>query len=225
MIFLLTIFLIPSSLKLINSLEKLDAKDGVKKFFKNHGTLFKLYLCLFIGIFLCFIILSNVDSSIFDYQTSILKMKGDISDNGRIIMASSDFSLSKSLAITSQNIMVIVVAFLLSIFYGVGGLFLIILNASVFAAYVVTLLGVSSKTYSLVSLISIHMIPEIFGFFIATLAGALISRAIFKEKLGSNEFQNVIRDSLILLFMSALIILIAGMLEIMVVARLIVHLL
>jgi len=105
----------------------------------------------------------------------------------------------------------------LSFFYGAGAIFLIVWNASVFSTFLVISLqnigrGVN-HALGLIGTFAIYFFPEVAGFLLAGIAGGVISKAVIVEKWGSKNFQNVLRDASILLLVSVLFLLIAGLLE------------
>lgn len=212
-IFILTMFLVPSTYSMIKKEENMEAKSGLKYFFKNHRFILKVYLALFLGIFVGFILLGNFGTGEqLNYQYNILSSSSDVNSDLEVEVSKENVNLNGAFSIISSNMLVIIIAFVLSLFYGAGALFLIVLNASVFASYVILLLRqfTSYKMY----LVSLHMLPELFGFFIAALAGALVSRALYHEKLGSNKFKNVLRDSIMLLLIAFGIIVISAFIEV-----------
>jgi len=217
-IFLTTLLLIPALNKFINEEEAVERKDGLKNFYKNHKTLFRVMFFLFLGIFFAFVILSFLNQDLFTYQTNLLRTIGnDPAEN--ILQQESVVKFDQAVGIISQNILVVVIAFVLSIFYGAGALFLIILNASIFAIFISKLIYM--KGTSVLFLFLIHLVPELTGFFLAAISGAVMSRALFKENLLSDNFSNVARDSLAILLIAALFIVVAGFLEVYIVADLI----
>ena len=61
---------------------------------------------------------------------------------------------------------------------------------------------------------AIHGIPEILGYFIAGLAGGIISTAAIRHDFGSKNYMKIILDSSLLLFISVVVIVIAAYLEV-----------
>ena len=123
-----------------------------------------------------------------------------------------------------KNISVVLITFVLAIFYGAGANFLVAFNASVFAAFLVFVIDYASKitgnTLLTIGVFLIHLIPEITGFFLAALAGSLLSRAILVEKFGTKGFSNILKDSAVLLLLASLLILLGSYLEVYVSSQL-----
>jgi len=121
-------------------------------------------------------------------------------------------------SVLESNLTVMLVSFVLSIFYGAGAIFLITLNASVFASFVVFVAQYLAETikeiFMIIGLFMIHMVPEISGFLIAAIAGGVLSKALMAEKWSSQRFRNVIKDSLMLLVIASVLIVVAAFLEV-----------
>ena len=130
-------------------------------------------------------------------------------------------SLSNVSGLISQNLIVIIIAFILSVFYGAGALFLIVLNASIFAGFIFYVIREIGNAFSVLSLFLIHLVPELSGFLLAAIAGGVVSRAIMKERFGSDEFRNIMRDALVLLLIAVGLIIISAFLEVFVSASLV----
>jgi len=224
MLFTCTLLLVPSVYVILNLEEKIESKEGVRHFYKNHKDIFKVFLFLFIGIFFAYFILGyyNDFSKTFDYQINFLNSRGDIISQTIDNFKNSEYSPSfdNFISLVSSNLTVMVIAFLLSVFYGAGALFLITLNASTFAAFIYIVIDKIGKLSALFIFL-IHLIPELAGFTLAAIAGSVISRALVSEKLGSKGFKNVLKDSLVLLLISFALISLAAFLELFVSAKLV----
>lgn len=205
LIFTLTLILLPSLNHIINS-EEIIEKKGCNHFLKNHKVIFSVYLASFIGIFLGFLILSNYIS--FSYQLSFIEKL----DFTTIVQP----TVENLFGLITTNLTVMIICFILSLFYGAGAIFLIVLNASVFAVF---LNHLGKKIVYLYFFI--HLIPEVAGFLLAAISGAIISRALFVEKFCSKSFKNILRNSLIILLIATGLIIIGALLEIFVTARII----
>ena len=208
MLFTATLFLVPAIYNILAIEEKIESRQGSKNFFQNHKDIFKIYFFLFLGIFVAFIILGNYSNlDVFQYQNNFLDLRGNLE------MENVPPSFENVLGFISQNLLVVIIAFVLSIFYGAGALFLIVLNASVFAAFIHYIIQQTGK-FSLFGLFLIHLVPELSGFLLAAISGGVVSRAIMSEKFGTDKFRNVMKDALILLLMAGILIVIAAFLEV-----------
>jgi len=219
MLFLVTLLLVPTVLKLIYVEEKRESRDGSRNFLRDHRDVFEIYLFLFIGIFVALIFLGLFyGTQNFDYQLKFLQNQEGLSSElvktktemGIVISPSNFFALLQS------NLTVIIVSFLLSFFYGAGAMFLIVLNASVFSTFIMFIMKelptVINKT-SILLIFMVHTVPELFGFLLAAVAGGVLSKALLQEKFLSDRFRNVVKDSFLIFFLAVVIIIIAALLE------------
>ena len=79
MLFTITLLLVPSITSILNIEEKIESKQGVRNFYRNHKDIFKIYFSLFKGIFFAFILLGAYSELfVFDYQLGYLASRGDL---------------------------------------------------------------------------------------------------------------------------------------------------
>lgn len=227
MLFFITLLLVPSAIKLISKEEEQERKHGLKHFVKDHTTIIEILLFLFIGIFIGYFILGfTVDfDDASSYQKNFLESQGITKEKITSFMQDDQPKLNKFLNIAVSNLSVCLIAFVLSFFYGIGALFLIVLNASIFSTFIITVTQHIGKTtqeiLTILGIFSIYAIPEVGGFLLAAIAGGVISKAVIKEKIGSMRFKNVVKDATILLLLSFVVILISALLEVFVTAELV----
>lgn len=219
MIMFITLLFVPTISKLISIEEKMERKDGVHHFLRDHKTLMEIFLFLFIGISIGYLITGNIAPDSLSHQNKILEQQGAVVSKETIVKTQE---IQRFVGISTNNVEVILIAFVLSLFFGAGALFLIVRTASVFASFI---LNLSQNTMLSATVFAIHFVPEILGFLLAALAGGVISKAFMREKLGSVNFRNVIKDGTILVLLSFLFILIAAALEVFVTPALFISLL
>jgi hypothetical protein len=116
-----------------------------------------------------------------------------------------------------------IISFILSLFYGAGALFLITLNASIFASALANVIknnlpgigffSVYSFTLCNLGIMFFHMIPEVSGYLLAAIAGGVLSHAFIREKIGSKNFKIVLTDSFILLLIAIAVLFLAAFVE------------
>ncbi|MCK4588941.1 MAG: stage II sporulation protein M [Nanoarchaeota archaeon] len=219
LLFLVTLLLVPSLMKVISLEEKVERKFGVKHFFKTHRAIFEIYFFLFIGILAAYLVIGfgagdNLES-ISEEQMKVLNSQGLIADD--IIDFGYSEKFDNFLGIFTANLLVALIFFVLSVFYGAGGIFLIVWNASIFSTFIVMTLNNLSRgvpqAMGLLGAFSLHLIPEVFGFLVAAIAGGVVSRALIKEKLKGKGFSNVVKDATLLLLVSFAVLLVAAALE------------
>ena len=220
MFFLITLLLIPSLANIIADQERKDSKEGFKKFIKNHKDIFEIYLFISIGIVagygLVILLLGTMGFDINLVLSEQVKQFGSAL-TGEMINEFDAHKLSHFLGIFTSNLGVAVLFFVLSFFYGAGAIFLIVWNASIFSTFLVLSLQNIGKgvnhALGLIGAFSLYFIPEVAGFLLAGIAGGIISKAVIVEGWGSKRFQNVLRDASILLGISFVFLLVAGVLE------------
>ena len=206
MIMLITLLFVPTISRFIE--KEVDAReDSSSGVFRHNKTLIEIFFFLFIGISLGYLIIGNIYSDSIKYQTDILqdKIKVDIDGIQKVPQA---------LSLMINNIEVILVAFVLSLFYDVSALFLIVRTASVFAGFILKFSSFAvEKTALNAAIFSVHFVPEIFGFLLAALAGGVISKALVKKNIANSQFRKIVRDGTMLLAVSIGIIVFAAVLE------------
>lgn len=119
--------------------------------------------------------------------------------------------------IFANNIYVLIFTLVFSLLFGAGVIFILAWNASVIAAAIgiFTNSKLSELPFGLLRYMG-HGIPEIASYFIAALAGGIISVAVIKHEAGSERFWEVLQDSLNLVILSVLVLFISALLEVFV---------
>jgi len=191
--------------------EEFAARHGTdKNLFQRHAHVLKIYSAYFLGVIvmtsLIFAFLPvSTKTVLFDMQISEVERLSGMSVTGNVV----NFGVASG--IFANNVIVLMFAFILSFLFGTGAIFILSWNASVIAVYVggyvnsliargmvPGLAYVYGMPYALLS-ITMHGIPEIFGYFFAGMAGGILSVGIIHEKIGSRQMKKVFFDSLILL--------------------------
>ena len=110
------------------------------------------------------------------------------------------------------------VCFIISLFVGAGGVFLVLLNASVFSSFAIVMVKYLTETLRQAALVigifSLHVIPEAGAFMVAAIAGGILSKAVIAEKWGTANFNKVVKDAGKLLAFSCVLIILAGFIEV-----------
>ncbi len=233
MLFLTTLFLVPTFVGILTAEERFErsqSEPGIWSFLKQHRTIIEVYVLIFIGAFLGFLVLGILAYDkmplLFEYQLDFLGTQEGITTRviENFFASPHTPSLNNALLILQHNLSVALIAFFLSVVFGAGGLFLIVLNASVFAAFGVLLLRYLATNFlggvKIILIFGLHLIPEMAGFIIAAIAGGVISKAILTERFGTEGFKNVARDALYLFLVACVLIVVAAFLEIYVTADL-----
>ncbi|MDP4039332.1 MAG: stage II sporulation protein M [Candidatus Pacearchaeota archaeon] len=119
--------------------------------------------------------------------------------------------------IFANNIYVLIFTLIFSLLFGAGVIFILAWNASVIAA-AISIFSTSSLNSLPIALFRylIHGIPEIAAYFVAALAGGIISFAVIRREVGTEKFWKVLQDSLNLIILAVVILFIAAMMEVFV---------
>lgn len=196
---------------------------------KEHGKALTFLIFLFLGctvalVFWYVVLPSSLIQSTFSAQTSTIQ-----SINSRI--TGNVANIGVFLSILMNNLKVLVFCILFSFLYGAGALFILMWNSSVIAAAIgnyirIKLISVSgslgfAKISSYLNIISLgflrylfHGVPEMIAYFIAGLAGGIISVGVINEKFGTRNFEKIVLDASDLILISIAVIIIAAFLEV-----------
>jgi uncharacterized membrane protein SpoIIM required for sporulation len=222
MIFMTTLLLDPSLMGLMNFFEHQDDRlFSFRIFLKNNRKIFAIFVCLFIGVFTYYAIMGAFLSEdrfnvVFGAQSQFFNA---IYESG----PQHDY-IKKDMFITvlNNNLLVNMLFFGLSFFFGMGSIFLIVYNGSIFAVAVTSVIRDRAAEYftkltylfATSAVFFIHMIPEVAGFLLTSIAGVMASDAIIKKKFKSIGFRNLMQNAFILFTIGNLLIVLAAFLEI-----------
>ena len=232
-VFLATIVSLPLIFNTIMYEEEKDLQDLQEKFLlKEHAKALSSFMYLFLGLtlgaaFWYVFLPSSTIQVAFEAQSATIS-----AINGRI---SGFLTAQEQVQVFSHiflnNVKVLVFCILFSFLYGAGAMFILAWNASVIAVaignFVRTQLATLSGTFGMPLVVgyfqvigiglfkySIHGFPEVLAYFVAALAGGIISVAVVKHDFGTRKFEHVLLDSADLLLLSIFILFIAGLLEV-----------
>ncbi|MBN2422547.1 stage II sporulation protein M [Candidatus Woesearchaeota archaeon] len=233
MVFLTTIASIPLIYNTIKYEEKKDVSSLPERtLLKEHGKALSFFLFLFIGITLsCAFWYVALPTENINYLFNV-QMQTITSINSNVTGFSvQTFNLFTK--ILFNNLKVLIFCILFSFLYGVGAIFILTWNASVIGAAIGN--TIRTEIYSLSSFLGItslasyskvisfglmryviHGIPEILSYFVAGLAGGIISIAVIKHDFGTRKYEKILMDSSILLLLSFFLVIFAAFLEVFV---------
>ncbi len=228
MVFLSTMAAVPL---MYNTIRYESAKDlqGLREtaLLKEHAKALSAFIYLFIGMTIAYafwyvVFSQSTITVLYEAQSATIQ---SISPTG----AATGFNEFSTIFL--NNVRVLVFCILFSFLYGTGAIFILSWNASVIGAAMgnlvrngladaAGLLGYERAahyfhtiSYGLLRY-AIHGVPEILAYFIAGLAGGIISVAAVNHKLGSRKFEHILLDSADLLLLSLVILFVAGILEV-----------
>lgn len=203
-----------------------------RSFFSKMRHLFNFYIYFFIGSFVVFFLISLAVPShilsaeqLYGTATKLLPQKAGLPFppvNENMLAA----------GIFKNNLYVMAISFILSLLYGAGSLFLLTLNASIFASALSNFIretAVSTGSINLFVLFScnmgimfFHMIPEVIAYFLAAIGGGILSVASMKETMFSKGFFETLKYSLVIFTAAVIVLVIAAAIEVFISRRLLV---
>jgi len=185
---------------------------------KQHGKVIFFLLFIFLGNVVSFfgwslLLPSHLSTPLFEMQHRA------IITTQQHITGSSINPEDTLLPILHKNFSVMLFAFLLSIFFGFGSLYIVIWNASVVAIAMTTFVKTSMSPLGISIPLSFlryltHGLPEIIGFFIAGLAGGIMYIAFIRGDLTRAHAHTIYKDILALTIYACFFIIMAGLIEV-----------
>ncbi len=234
MIFLATLAATPTIYRIMKMEEQKDLTDMEERILlKEHSKALKSFMYLFIGATLCFTFWYSVLSAtttgiLFQSQISTINSinTGTTLSTGNLMDPGQAFT-----KIFFNNLKVLLFCILFSFLYGAGAIFILIWNASIVGAAIGSFIKTSVQnlilnscganaggTFCAVSVgllrYAVHGIPEILAYFVAALAGGIISIAVINHDFASRKFEHILLDSADLLMLSIAILFIAALVEV-----------
>ncbi|MBM3232439.1 hypothetical protein FJZ21_03645 [Candidatus Pacearchaeota archaeon] len=117
--------------------------------------------------------------------------------------------------IFANNTYVLIFTLIFSLLFGAGVVFILAWNASVIAA-AIAIFTRSDLSYLPVAMLRyfVHGLPEIGSYFVAALAGGIISFAVIRREIGTEKFWKVLQDALNLIILAIIILFLAALMEV-----------
>jgi len=221
MVFFTVMAAIPMMLKMIMFEEK---KLLARPKTEHHKDTLMFFVSLFMGMvsaYTLFFVLMPEETvkSLFDIQLSTISgVNNHIAE-----MVSGNFLGDFFPIIVINNLKVMIFALLFSFIYGSGAIFILTWNASVIREIIANAalsVGAASVGTYFTAISTgmarylIHGIPEIGAFFIAGLAGGLISIGMLRYELFDDNFGLIMKDALFLTLVAAILIVLAAVVEV-----------
>lgn len=231
-VFLTTLFFIPLFYLTMIHEEQKDLTDKDEKtLLKEHSLALSFFIFLFLGMTLSFMLwyLLFSSTSFFNIDAHTIFKVQDETISSINAKATSGLAISiKHLGvILENNIKVMVFCILFSFIYGAGALFIITWNSTVIGLalgkYALAIVGLAAGNATLVyakatgcafTRYLIHGIPEILAYFIAGLAGGIISVALIKHDFGTDKFEKIMLDASLLILIGVGVVLLSGIIEV-----------
>jgi len=221
-------FSLPFMYFIIKREEKEDEQiEGFFAIWKAHKDALYAFMWLFLGFVVAFsfwnIILQDPNLLNFQIQTycqinspgSIENCVNEYSFEGVLNPTGAATNSMRFLSILENNVYVMIFTLIFSLIFGAGAIFILIWNASVIAAAI----GIFTK-YQVVEIpmgilrYMIHGFPEIAAYFVTALAGGIFGVGIIRNGWRNGKTAKIIENTVILLFISILILIIAAIIEV-----------
>ena len=195
---------------MLNLMKIEELKEEKSRFLiKQHWPALKFFVFLFVGMIIAYTLWfaampAEIAKSLFSMQLETIA--------GRGVELGALTGLNSFAGILANNSRVLIVGLMLAFVFGAGAVFILDWNATILGVLLGNLfhhrVDFSAARYL------VHGIPEITAYFVAGLAGGIISAAIARHKIGTKQFNNVLKDSAGLIVLSIIILIIAALLEV-----------
>ena len=195
---------------MLNLMKIEELKEETSRFLiKQHWPALKFFVFLFIGMIVAYTLWfaampAEIAKNLFSMQLETIA--------GRGVELGAVTGLGNLAGIIANNSRVLVVGLMLAFVFGAGAVFILDWNATILGVLLGNLfhhrVDFSAARYL------VHGIPEITAYFVAGLAGGIISAAIARHKIGTKQFNNILKDSAGLIILSVVILIIAALLEV-----------
>jgi uncharacterized membrane protein SpoIIM required for sporulation len=210
---LITFLFIPFFQKLFSVEEKKDL-DTRKNIIARHDHSIMVFSAFFMGVILATTFVYTFFPS---YENTFVLQTDTIKSFAGAVTQEGNFS-----KFFFNNTKVMVLTFILAALWGAGSILVLAWNASIIGVYIgiiirsVGLGTVESFLFGLplgLGSIALHGIPEVVAYFIAGLAGGILSVGLIKENVKSQQFKNIFKDSIKFLLIAEMLIIAAAWLE------------
>lgn len=215
------VLLVPAIHKLIvmeESSKKSQAKDkeSLSTLFKRRKSIIQIFFFLFIGIFTAYAFVTlaispQATEQLFSPQLAVAGLTGQATEAAQ----TANFQ-----SILRNNMLVLSVALILSLIYGAGSIIFLTWNAATWAvifAYVAKQVGYAPfEFFRFFAPYIPHTLTEGVAYFLIATVGGLISQAVLREQIGSEHFNELIKDAGILAGITIIFIILAAAIEVMV---------
>lgn len=209
---------------LVNSLKKEEAEDikasGKTWLVGEHKDILGIFFFLFLGMLLAYttwyVFLPE------DLTNLLFKEQADTIQTINTNVAGRITNPDLLRIVILNNFKVLFFCLLFSVIYGAGAIFIITWNASVLGTAIGNAIKVNlSDVWSYFSAVPmgfgrymLHGIPEILAYFLAGIAGGIISAGIIRHRNKSKKFKEVLLDSLDLILLASVLIIVGAIIEV-----------
>lgn len=203
-------------------LEISEEGNLIKEHSKALKALMWLFLGFVVGFSLGYLLMPDQAPKNFNAQIEVFcainspnNYNTCLTQNGVITITGNIVKTDVAANIFANNVYVMIFTLFFSLAFGAGAIFILVWNASVIAAAI----GMFAKGGLLMFPLAlmrymIHGIPEILAYFVAALAGGIISVAIIRKDLSGDRIWNILQDALILIIIAVVILFLSALVEV-----------
>jgi uncharacterized membrane protein SpoIIM required for sporulation len=221
-------FSLPFMYYLIKREEEEDEMvEGFFSVWRVHSDAIYALMWLFLGFVIAFAFWNIVlqDSNLFNAQLEtycMINNPGDVdgcvakySIEQKITPTGAATKQMRFLSILENNVYVMIFTLVFSLIFGAGAIFVLAWNASVIASAIGVFTKNSVGGIPLgIARYMIHGFPEIAAYFITALAGGIFGVGILRNGVKNQRFLRVVENTVILLFISIIILVVAAAIEV-----------
>ena len=221
-------FSLPFMFYIIKQEEKQDEViEGIRCVWRVHKDAIYALMWLFLGFVVAFSFwnIALGDANLMNAQIEtycMINSPGDIDGcvqeyaQGNVISPTGAVTKgARLMSIIENNIYVMIFTLIFSLIFGAGAIFILAWNATVIASAIGIFTNYQVSQIPLgIARYMVHGIPEIAAYFITALAGGILGVGIARNGIKHKKFYHVLENVIILLFISILILLIAGLMEV-----------
>lgn len=208
--------------------EEDEQADGFLDVWRIHSDAIFAFMWLFLGFVVAFSFwhIAIGDPNLFNAQLEtycMINNPGSIDDCVQKYNFDQKFGAPtgavtkemRFLSILENNVYVMIFTLLFSLIFGAGAIFVLAWNASVIAAAI----GIFTQ-YKIVEIplglmrYMVHGFPEIAAYFTTALAGGIFGVGILRNGVKNKKFLRILENTIILLFISIIILIVAAALEV-----------
>jgi len=232
MVFLTVMAALPLMYQTLRLEEEKDILYGEERtLLREHSRAIMFFLSLFLGFVIAYALWYVVLPSALVQQLFLSQARTITALNQQVTGALAQIGLMNKIFL--NNIKVLIFCILFSFLYGSGAIFILTWNASVIGAAAGNFIRTRTATLveeagfakfggylhaSSMSILryAIHGVPEIAAYFVAGLAGGILSVAIIRHDFGTANFEKVLLDASDLILIAIFVLFVAAVLEVFV---------
>lgn len=195
-----------------------ELKLLVKDSFRYHLPLLKVFSFFFLGATVAYtfwfaVLPSGQSSLVFAPQLDEIRLIRDSVGTGNAVFPTEGLD-DLALRLFKHNMVVLFFMFVFCLLYGIGSIYLLLWNASIIGVFVGSAI-ITSTTGGLATAVAIlpHGVLEIGAYFLATIAGGILSAGIMRRHFDRPEFHYILKDVALITAAAVIILAAAALLE------------